>query len=579
MKKLLRYLADYKKECVLGPVFKMLEATFELFVPLVVKSLIDRGIAQNDTGYIVKMCLLMALLAAIGLTNTLFAQYFAAKAATGFSAKLRHALMAHIQRMTYTDLDTLGTSSLITRMTSDINQLQTGVNLTIRLLLRSPFIVFGAMIMAFTVDAKAALVFVAAIPLLSVVVFGIMLLTIPLYRRVQERLDTVTETTRENLTGVRVIRAFRNEQAEAERFRSENRALAAVQKSVGSISALMNPLTYVIVNLAVAALIYIGALRVESGTLTQGAVIALYNYMSQILVELIKFANLIISITKAAACGNRIQAVLESGTPVAEDNSEPETDPANRGCISFENVSFTYADAAEPALRDISFSAKRGEVIGVIGGTGSGKSTLVSLIPRFYEPTAGSITVDGLPSSEFPRSALRRRIGVVPQKAVLFHGTIRENLLWGDRNASDADIEAALKTAQAADVVASKANGLDEEIAEGGKNFSGGQRQRLTIARALVRKPEFLILDDSASALDAATDAALRQALQELPDRPTVFIVSQRTASIQHADRILVLDDGCLAGCGTHRELLEHCPVYQEIYESQFPKEEVRKNG
>ena len=579
MKKLLRYLADYKKECVLGPVFKMLEATFELFVPLVVKSLIDRGIAQNDTGYIVKMCLLMALLAAIGLTNTLFAQYFAAKAATGFSAKLRHALMAHIQRMTYTDLDTLGTSSLITRMTSDINQLQTGVNLTIRLLLRSPFIVFGAMIMAFTVDAKAALVFVAAIPLLSVVVFGIMLLTIPLYRRVQERLDTVTETTRENLTGVRVIRAFRNEQAEAERFRSENRALAAVQKSVGSISALMNPLTYVIVNLAVAALIYIGALRVESGTLTQGAVIALYNYMSQILVELIKFANLIISITKAAACGNRIQAVLESGTPVPEDNSEPETDPANRGCISFENVSFTYADAAEPALRDISFSAKRGEVIGVIGGTGSGKSTLVSLIPRFYEPTAGSITVDGLPSSEFPRSALRRRIGVVPQKAVLFHGTIRENLLWGDRNASDADIEAALKTAQAADVVASKANGLDEEIAEGGKNFSGGQRQRLTIARALVRKPEFLILDDSASALDAATDAALRQALQELPDRPTVFIVSQRTASIQHADRILVLDDGCLAGCGTHRELLEHCPVYQEIYESQFPKEEVRKNG
>ena len=579
MKKLLRYLADYKKECVLGPVFKMLEATFELFVPLVVKSLIDRGIAQNDTGYIVKMCLLMALLAAIGLTNTLFAQYFAAKAATGFSAKLRHALMAHIQRMTYTDLDTLGTSSLITRMTSDINQLQTGVNLTIRLLLRSPFIVFGAMIMAFTVDAKAALVFVAAIPLLSVVVFGIMLLTIPLFRRVQERLDTVTETTRENLTGVRVIRAFRNEQAEAERFRSENRALAAVQKSVGSISALMNPLTYVIVNLAVAALIYIGALRVESGTLTQGAVIALYNYMSQILVELIKFANLIISITKAAACGNRIQAVLESGTPVPEDNSEPETDPANRGCISFENVSFTYADAAEPALRDISFSAKRGEVIGVIGGTGSGKSTLVSLIPRFYEPTAGSITVDGLPSSEFPRSALRRRIGVVPQKAVLFHGTIRENLLWGDRYASDADIETALKTAQAADVVASKANGLDEEIAEGGKNFSGGQRQRLTIARALVRKPEFLILDDSASALDAATDAALRQALQELPDRPTVFIVSQRTASIQHADRILVLDDGCLAGCGTHRELLEHCPVYQEIYESQFPKEEVRKNG
>ncbi|MBR4201416.1 MAG: ABC transporter ATP-binding protein [Oscillospiraceae bacterium] len=578
MKKLLRYLADYKKECILGPLFKMLEATFELFVPLVVKSLIDRGITQNDTGYIIKMCLLMALLAAIGLTNTLFAQYFAAKAATGFSAKLRHALMAHIQRLTYTDLDTLGTSSLITRMTSDINQLQTGVNLTIRLLLRSPFIVFGAMIMAFTVDVKAALVFVAAIPLLSVIVFGIMLLTIPLYKKVQERLDTVTETTRENLTGVRVIRAFRNEQAEAARFRRDNRALVAVQKSVGSISALMNPLTYVVVNLAVAALIYIGALRVNSGTLTQGAVIALYNYMSQILVELIKFANLIISITKAAACGNRIQAVLESGTLIPQDDTEPETDTSQRGKISFENVSFTYADASEPALSGITFSAKRGDVIGVIGGTGSGKSTLVSLIPRFYEPTAGTITIDGIPSSEFPHGILRRRIGVVPQKAVLFHGTIRENLLWGNKNATDADIAAALETAQATDVVAAKAKGLDEEIAEGGRNFSGGQRQRLTIARALVRKPEFLILDDSASALDAATDAALRQALQDLPDRPTVFIVSQRTASVQHADRILVLDDGCLAGAGTHQELLESCPVYREIYESQFPKE-VRQNG
>ena len=579
MKKLLRYLADYKKECILGPLFKMLEATFELFVPLVVKSMIDKGIANGDTGYIVRMCLLMALLAAIGLTNTIFAQYFAAKAATGFSAKLRHALMAHIQRMTYTDLDTLGTSSLITRMTSDINQLQTGVNLTIRLLLRSPFIVFGAMIMAFTVDVKAALVFVVAIPLLSVVVFGIMLLTIPMYKKVQEQLDTVTETTRENLTGVRVIRAFRNEGAETVEFREENRMLVAMQKSVGKLSALMNPLTYVIVNLAVVALIYVGALRVDAGVLTQGAVIALYNYMSQILVELIKFANFIISVTKAVACGNRIEAVLESGTLIPADDSEPQIPDADRGRITFDHVTFTYENAAEPSLSDISFTAERGDVIGIIGGTGSGKSTLVNLIPRFYEPTEGSITIDGIPSSEFPHHALRRRIGTVPQKAVLFHGTIRQNLQWGNQNATDEELESALKAAQALDVVRSKTDGLDEMITEGGHNFSGGQRQRLTIARALVRRPEFLILDDSASALDYATDAALRQSLKELPDRPTVFIVSQRTASIQHADRILVLEDGQLAGIGTHAELLESCAVYQEIYASQFPKEEVAHNG
>lgn len=579
MKKLLRYLADYKKECILGPLFKMLEATFELFVPLVVKSMIDKGIANGDTGYIIRMCLLMALLAAIGLTNTIFAQYFAAKAATGFSAKLRHALMAHIQRMTYTDLDTLGTSSLITRMTSDINQLQTGVNLTIRLLLRSPFIVFGAMIMAFTVDVKAALVFVVAIPLLSVVVFGIMLLTIPMYKKVQEQLDTVTETTRENLTGVRVIRAFRNEGAETVEFREENRMLVAMQKSVGKLSALMNPLTYVIVNLAVVALIYVGALRVDAGMLTQGAVIALYNYMSQILVELIKFANFIISVTKAVACGNRIEAVLESGTLIPADDSEPQIPDADRGRITFDHVTFTYENAAEPSLSDISFTAERGDVIGIIGGTGSGKSTLVNLIPRFYEPTEGSITIDGIPSSDFPHHALRRRIGTVPQKAVLFHGTIRQNLQWGNQNATDEELESALKAAQALDVVRSKTDGLDEMITEGGHNFSGGQRQRLTIARALVRRPEFLILDDSASALDYATDAALRQSLKELPDRPTVFIVSQRTASIQHADRILVLEDGQLAGIGTHAELLESCAVYQEIYASQFPKEEVAHNG
>ncbi len=579
MKKLLRYLANYKKECILGPLFKMLEATFELFVPLVVKSMIDKGIAAGDTGHIIRMCLLMALLAAIGLTNTLFAQYFAAKAATGFSAKLRRELMAHIQRMTYTDLDSLGTSSLITRMTSDINQLQTGVNLTIRLLLRSPFIVFGAMIMAFTVDVKAALVFVVAIPLLSVVVFGIMLLTIPMYRKVQEKLDIVTETTRENLTGVRVIRAFRNEQAEAEEFRAENRVLVAMQKSVGKISALMNPLTYVIVNLAVCALIYVGALRVDAGVLTQGAVIALYNYMSQILVELIKFVNFIISLTKAVACGNRIQAVLEAGTLIPEDSSEPEISSGNLGTIRFDHVSFTYENAAEPSLSDISFTADRGDVIGVIGGTGSGKSTLVNLIPRFYEPTSGSITINGVPSTEFPHLALRKRIGIVPQKAVLFHGTIRQNLQWGDANATDDELQTALKAAQALDVVASKPDGLDETISEGGNNFSGGQRQRLTIARALVRKPEFLILDDSASALDYATDAALRKSLKELPFHPTVFLVSQRTASIQHADKILVLDDGQLVGCGTHRELLDSCAVYQEIYASQFPKEEVQQHG
>ncbi|MCR4761176.1 MAG: ABC transporter ATP-binding protein/permease [Oscillospiraceae bacterium] len=578
MKKLLRLLADYKKECMLGPLFKMLEATFELFVPLVVKSMIDRGIGNADRGHIIRMCLLMALLAAVGLSCTLIAQYFAAKAATGFSAKLRRALMQHIQRMTYTDLDTLGTSSLITRMTSDINQLQTGVNLTIRLLLRSPFIVFGAMIMAFTVDVKAALIFVCAIPLLSVVVFGIMLLTIPMYRRVQEQLDVLTETTRENLTGVRVIRAFRNEKAEAQAFRQENDLLVSMQKRVGRLSALMNPLTYVIVNLAVVALIYTGALRVQTGVLTQGAVIALYNYMSQILVELIKFANFIISVTKAVACGNRIQAVFESGHPVPDDDSEPEIRPENRGTITFDRVSFTYENAAEPSVKDISFTAKRGDVIGIIGGTGSGKSTLVSLIPRFYEPTAGTITIDGIPSTEFPRRALRNRIGTVPQKAVLFHGTIRQNLLWGRGDASDDEILDALKTAQALDIVAAKADGLDEMITENGRNLSGGQRQRLTIARALVRKPEFLILDDSASALDFATDAALRKALQELPDRPTVLIVSQRTASIQHADTILVLDDGQLAGIGTHEQLLERCEVYREIHASQFPKE-VRSNG
>ncbi len=571
MRKLLRYLADYKKECLLGPLFKMLEATFELFVPLVVASMIDRGIGGGDKPYIVRCALLMALLAAIGLTCTLFAQFFAAKAATGFSAKLRRALMEHIQHLRYADLDRLGTSTLITRMTSDINQVQTGVNLTIRLLLRSPFIVVGAMIMAFTVDVKGALVFAVAIPLLMIVVFGIMLLSIPMFRNVQNKLDDVTEITRENLIGVRVIRAFRRETAEADRFREENAALVTMQERVGRLSALMNPLTYIIVNGAVIALIYIGALRVHAGFLTQGAVIALYNYMSQILVELIKFANFIITVTKAVACGNRIQAVFDDAEPVAEDAETIET--GVRGEIIFDHVSFTYEGAGAPSLTDISFTAKRGDVIGIIGGTGAGKTTLVSLIPRFYEPTAGSITIDGVSSGEFPRQALRRRIGIVPQTAVLFHGSIRDNMKWGNADASEADIETALRTAQAWDVVQAKADGLDEQITEGGHNLSGGQRQRLTIARALVRKPEFLILDDSASALDFATDAALRRALREIPEHPTVFIVSQRTASIQHADRILVLDDGHLAGSGTHGELLESCAVYRQIYDSQFAKE------
>ena len=581
MKKLLRFLAPYKKECILGPLFKMLEATFELFVPLVVASMIDKGIANHDRGYIIRMCLLLAVLAAVGLTNTLFAQYFAAKAATGFSARVRRALMDHIQHMTYTDLDTLGTSSLITRMTSDVNQLQNGVNLTIRLLLRSPFIVFGAMIMAFTVDVKGALVFTVAIPLLSVVVFGIMILTIPMYRKVQERLDAVTDTTRESLTGVRVIRAFRNEQAETDKFRAENNLLVKMQQKVGSVSALMNPLTYVLVNGAIIALIAVGAVRVEAGVLTQGAVIALYNYMSQILVELIKFANFIINVTKAVACGNRVQAVLESGTPVADSDAVPEIAEENRGTLCFSDVSFTYAGAAEPSLSGISFAAKRGDVIGIIGGTGSGKTTLINLIPRFYEPTAGTVTIDGINAADFPRDALRSRIGIVPQKAVLFHGTIRQNLQWGKAGASEEALRSALQTAQAMDIVNAKKDGLDEMLTESGHNLSGGQRQRLTIARALVREPEFLILDDSTSALDYATDAALRKALRALPQKPTVILVSQRTASIRYADLILVLDDGQLAGSGTHESLLRDCPVYREIHASQTQKngEEVPQHG
>ena len=576
MKKLLRYLRDYKKECIIAPLFKMLEATFELMIPLVVKAMIDKGLAAGDRTYIIKMSLLMAGLAAIGLTNTLFAQYFAAKAAVGFAGKVRHALMAHIQRLTYSDLDRLGTSTIITRMTNDINQMQAGVNMTIRLLLRSPFIVIGAMVMAFTVDAKSALVFAVAIPLLAVVVFGVMLLTIPRNKAVQEQLDSVTETTRENLTGVRVIRAFRMEQREKEIFRSRNRRLVQMQEKVGRLSAMMNPVTYVMINAAVIALIYIGAVRVNSGALTQGAVVALYNYMSQILVELIKFASFLIMLTKAIACGNRIQAVLDTGDPTNDDAEDPVPEIAEdqRGTVCFSHVSFTYENGGAPALHDISFAAKRGDVIGIVGGTGAGKSTLVSLLPRFYEPTEGSITVDGVDSRDFSRTALRKRIGTVPQKAMLFQGTIRDNLHWGNENADDSALYAALEAAQAIDVVKAKAAGLDEPVTESGHNFSGGQRQRLTIARALVREPEFLILDDSASALDYATDAALRRSLRELPCCPTVFLVSQRTASIRHADLILVLENGALVGSGTHEELLKNCAVYREIHLSQFPEED-----
>lgn len=573
MKKLLCYLRDYKKECLLGPLFKALEVIFELLVPLAVASMIDRGIGGGDRGHIIRMALLMVLLAAVGLTSTLTAQFFAAKAAAGFAANLRHALMARIQKMTYSELDRAGISGLITRMTGDVTQVQTGVNLAIRLLTRSPIIVFGAMIMAFTVDFKSALVFACVIPLLAAVVLTVMLVTIPMYRRVQGQLDTVTDAARDTLDGVRAIRAFRLESHETGRFREKNSLLTAMQEKVGGIAALMNPATYVLLNGAVAVLLGVGALRVDAGRLTQGAVIALYNYMSQILVELIKFANLIITLNKTAASADRIAAVLGTGGEPDSAAGTPDIVPERAGSVVFERVGFTYPDAAAPALSDISFTAKRGEVIGIIGGTGSGKTTLVSLIPRFYEPTQGRILIDGIPSAEYEKKALRARIGVVPQKALLFRGTVRDNLLWGNPAADDSVLQRALETAQAAEIVRAKEKGLDEPVGEGGRNFSGGQRQRLTIARALMRQPAFLILDDSASALDYATDLRLRQALRALPDRPTVFIVSQRTASIQHADRILVLEDGHTAGIGTHEELLETCPVYREIYASQFPKE------
>ena len=576
MKKLLIYLKAYRKEACLAPIFKMLEAVFELFVPLVIKGIIDYGIAAEDRAYCLRMGLLLLLLAVIGLAMATTAQWFSARAA----AKIKQVLMEHIQKLSYTELDTIGTSTLITRMTSDVNQVQTGTNLVLRLFMRSPFIVFGSMIMAFTIDFKAAMIFVITIPLLSVVVFGIMLSSIPLYKKVQSQLDRVLGITRENLTGVRVIRAFNKEEEEISHFKTENEQFTRLQTFVGKISALMNPLTFVIVNSAILVLVWTGAWRVEGGILTQGAVVALVNYMSQILVELIKLADLIINITKAVACGNRIQKVLEV-EPSMENGSkeciEEKRTPAN--AVDFNHVSLTYSGAGAPSLTDIDLHVKTGQTIGIIGGTGSGKTSVVNLIPRFYDATQGNVLVFGKPVKEQDMESLRSQIAVVPQKAVLFAGTIRENMKWGKEDATDEEIMEALTIAQAAEVVQKKEGGLDAFVEQGGKNLSGGQRQRLTIARALVRKPRILILDDSASALDFATDAALRKAIREMKNAPTVFIVSQRTSSIRFADQILVLDDGKSVGVGTHDELLTTCSVYKEIYDSQYKKTDSKKSG
>lgn len=598
MRKLLVYLKDYKKETVLAPLFKLLEASFELFVPLVMAAIIDVGIAEGNKSYIVRMGLVLVGLALVGLVCSITAQFFAAKAAVGFATGLRHALFSHIQSLSFSEMDKVGVSTLITRMTSDINQTQSGVNLVLRLFLRSPFIVVGAMVMAFTVDVKAALIFVVTIPLLSLVVFGIMWITMPMYKKVQANLDKVLLITRENLTGVRVIRAFHKEKDETIRFRESNEELTELQKFVGRISGLMNPVTYVIVNGAVIVLIYTGAIRVEMGVLTQGAVVALVNYMSQILVELVKLANLIINVTKAIACGNRIQSVFEmkSSLEIGQEKStqresaqkelvqeksaqkeirqKESVQIPDEYAVRFQHVCLTYQGADEEALTDIDFAVKKGQTIGIIGGTGSGKSSLVHLIPRFYDATGGNVWINGRNVKDYPLQELRKKVGMVPQKAVLFQGSIEENLRWGNKDASVEELWEALRISQAEEFVRKLPEGLGHRVEQGGKNLSGGQRQRLTIARALVRKPEILILDDSASALDFATDARLRAAIRSISYNPTVFIVSQRTSSVRHADCILVMDDGNLAGMGTHEELLASCPVYQEIYESQFKKEE-----
>lgn len=569
LKKLLSFLRPYVKESILGPLFKLLEATFELFVPLVVAYLIDHGIGENDSSAIWRAFALLALLGCIGLVCSVTAQYFAAKASVGCAGAVRHALFAHVQTLSFANLDTIGASTLITRMTSDVNQVQSGLNLTLRLLLRSPFVVFGAMIMAFTIDVRSALIFAVTIPVLSVVVFGIMLISMPLYKKVQGQLDGVLSSTRESLSGARVIRAFRMEEAAAAEFSERNETLTATQKFVGKISALMNPITYVIINAAIILLLYTGAVQVETGVLTQGQVVALYNYMSQILVELIKMANMIIQLTKATACAKRIEDVLD--TKAAQewaDKAPVGAKSADR--VTFSHVSLRYAGAGADSLTDISFTAHPGETIGIIGGTGSGKSSLVQLIPRFYDATGGTVTVDGADVLSYPADTLRGKIGFVLQRASLFHGTIRDNLKWGQPDATDAELQYAMEQAQAGEIYASK--GLDHMLEQDGRNLSGGQRQRLTIARALVRKPEILILDDSASALDLATDAALRKAIAEIDYHPTVFIVSQRTSSLRQADEILVLDDGMLVGKGTHEQLLETCDVYREIHESQTGK-------
>lgn len=596
MKSLLKYLKDYKKESILAPLFKMLEASFELLVPLVMAAVIDKGIEGKDKGYIVSMCFVMILLGLIGFVCSITAQYFAAKAATGFARKLRYEMFSHIQKLSYSKLDTAGTSTLITRMTSDVNQVQNGVNMFLRLFLRSPFIVIGAMVMAFYVDVHAAVVFAVAIPILSLVVFGIIFANIPLYKKVQNRLDQVLLVTRENLNGIRVIRAFNQEAEELEAFDEKNTALTKIQLFAGRVSALLNPITYVIINLALVALLYKGALRVDSGHITQGDVIALISYMSQILVELVKLANLIVTLTKAAACASRIQGAMEIPEGMGDDRSPADREkrnmkeeenseekdvkttrqsgkPKNDEVVRFDHVGFIYEGAGGEVLTDMDFSVKRGETIGIIGGTGSGKSTLVQLIPRFYDTSSGGVYVDGKEVKEYELDELRNKVGMVPQKAALFKGTIRENILFGREDATDEMIEEAITVAQAKEFIEAKEGGLLSKVEQGGRNLSGGQKQRLTIARALVRQPEILILDDSCSALDYATDAALRAGIKELSYHPTVFIVSQRTASIQYADKIIVLDDGEIAGMGTHEELLKTCQVYQEIYDSQYKKE------
>ena len=579
MKKLLIYLKNYKKKCVLAPLFKLLEASFELIVPLVMAAIIDRGITVSDRPYIFKMGGVLVLLAAVGLTCSITAQYFAAKAAVGFATKLRYSLFSHIETLSFSEMDTVGSSTLITRITSDINQVQSGVNMVLRLFLRSPFIVFGAMIMAFTVNVKAALVFVVTIPLLSVVVFSVMLASIPLFKKVQSGLDQVLGHTRENLEGARVIRAFNKEEDEAREFNASNEFLTNMQLVVGRISTLMNPLTYIIINCAIIAVIWVGGKQVYGGIITQGEVVALVNYMSQILVELVKLANLIILINKAIACGNRIEEVLETKSSIVNAPSEVNAASDSENAVVFSRVSMAYASTSEEALTDIDFTAKKGQTIGIIGGTGSGKSSVVNLIPRFYDVSKGSVLVNGRDVRDYDLTELRDKIGVVMQKAVLFQGTIAENLRWGKPDATDEELWHAIEVAQATDVVEGKEGKLDYMIEQGGRNLSGGQKQRLTIARAVVKDPDILILDDSASALDFATDARLRAALRNLQGNKTIFIVSQRTSSIQFADQIIVMDDGQVAGIGTHEQLLEQCEIYREIYESQFKKEDLQKTN